>query len=112
MPKERLRIAQQVFGENFSELVEILRRGQKRSELRADVDPAMAATLLVGANVFFFQARNVFRHFPEVNFADDPSRYSRMVVDILLRGMLSPTSTKKTKIADKSGESSSAEHKE
>ena len=111
MPKERLKIAQQVFGENFSELVDILRRGQKRNEFRADVDPALAATLLVGANVFFFQARNVFRHFPEVNFADEPSRYSRMVVDILLRGMLSPDSAKK-KITDQSGESSSAQHKE
>ncbi len=112
MPKERLKIAQQVFGENFSELVEILRRGQKRGELRADVDPAMVVTLLVGANVFFFQARNVFRHFPDVNFADDPSRYSRMVVDILLRGMLSPASAKNTKLAGKTGESSSAQHKE
>ena len=90
MPKEQLKIAQQVFGENFSELVKILRRGQERNELRKDVDPALVANLLVGANVFFFQARNVFRHFPEVDFANEPARYSRMVVDILLRGLLAP----------------------
>lgn len=88
MPKERLKVAQQVFGENFSELVTILRRGQQCGELRADMDPAMVAMMLVGADVFFFQANNVFRHFPEVNFADDPPLYSRQLVDVLLRGIL------------------------
>jgi TetR/AcrR family transcriptional regulator len=90
MPQERLKIAQQVFGEAFSELVTILRRGQEHGELRADMDPAMVAMLLVGADVFFFQANKVFRHFPEVSFADDPARYSGMAVDILLRGILAP----------------------
>jgi len=103
MPKEQLKIAQQVFGENFAELVKILRRGQKSGELRTDIDPAIVATLLVGANVFFFQARNVFRHFPEVDFANEPARYSHRVVDILLRGMLAPAPT---------NHSSSAQHKE
>lgn len=103
MPKERLKVAQQVFGENFSGLVKILRRGQEKNELRSDIDPAVVATLLVGANVFFFQARNVFRHFPEVDFANEPARYSRMVVDILLRGLLAPPATHNT---------NSAQHKE
>lgn len=94
MPQERLKIAQQVFGENFSELVTILRRGQEHGELRADVDPAMVAIMLVGADVFFFQANNVFRHFPEVNFADDPALYSRQAVDILLRGILASDTIK------------------
>ena len=102
MPQERLKIAQQVFGEAFSELVTILRRGQQHGELRADMDPAMAAMLLVGANVFFFQANNVFRHFPEVNFADDPARYSRMAVDILLRGILVPHAAAPAARADES----------
>ena len=92
MPKERLKVSQQVFGENFTELVTILRRGQECGELRADMDPAMVAIMLVGADVFFFQANNVFRHFPEVNFADDPALYSRKAVDILLRGILAPNS--------------------
>ncbi len=90
MPQEQLKITQQVFGENFSELVTILRRGQERGELRADIDPAMVAMLLVGADIFFFQVNKIFRHFPEVSFADDPARYSRTAVDILLRGILAP----------------------
>jgi TetR/AcrR family transcriptional regulator len=42
----------------------------------------------VGANAFFFEAADVLRHFPDVGFADDPARYSRMVADILLYGVL------------------------
>ena len=112
MPQEQLKIAQQVFGENFSELVTIISRGQEQRELRADLDPALVATLLVGADVFFFQARSVFRHFPEVDFADDPARYSRMMVDILLRGILAPGSGTKYKTVVKSDETSTAQQKE
>ncbi|HEX9626501.1 MAG TPA: TetR/AcrR family transcriptional regulator [Acidiferrobacterales bacterium] len=81
-------LAEQVYGENFGRFVALLRRGQERGELRADVDPAMVATLLIGANVFFFEGRTVLRHFGEVDFADDPGRYSGMLVDLLLRGIL------------------------
>jgi TetR/AcrR family transcriptional regulator len=79
--------ADKVYGENFARLVAILRHGQTRGELRADVDPAMVATLLIGANVFFFEAREVLKHFRDVDFAADPERYSAMLADILLRGI-------------------------
>lgn len=80
-------IAEQGFGENFARLVKILRAGQVRGELRRDVDPAMVATLLIGADVFFFEARDVLRHYPDVDFAEAPARYSGMLTDILLRGI-------------------------
>lgn len=80
-------LAEKVFGDNFARLVEILRAGQARGELRGDVNPAMVATLLIGANVFFFEAQEVLRHFRDVDFARTPGRYSRMLVDILLRGV-------------------------
>lgn len=89
-PRRGQELAQQGFGENFARLVKILRVAQDDGELRRDVDPAMAAVLLIGADVFFFEARDVLRHYPDVTFSDDPSRYSRMLVDILLRGMLPP----------------------
>jgi TetR/AcrR family transcriptional regulator len=79
--------AEKVFGENFARLVAILRNGQTRGELRAELDPAMVATLLIGANVFFFEAREVLRHFRDVDFAGDSRRYSAMLVDMLLRGI-------------------------
>ncbi len=83
-------LAEQVFGENFAILVEIVRTGQRRGELRADFDPAMVATLLIGANVFFFESQEVLRHFKDVAFARDPQRYSHMLMDILLRGIHAP----------------------
>jgi len=83
-------LAEKVFGENFAILVEIVRTGQRRGELRADFDPAMLATLLIGANVFFFESQEVLRHFKDVGFARDPQRYSRMLMDILLAGIRAP----------------------
>ena len=87
-------LAEKVFGDNFARLVEIIRAGQTRGELRADVDPAMVATLLIGANVFFFESQEVLRHFRDVDFARAPGRYSRMLVDILLRGIATPDTSK------------------
>lgn len=86
-------LADRVINQNFSKLVEFLREGQFSGALRADVDPAMVATLIVGANVFFFQSSGVLRHLAEVDFADQPERYTDVVADILLRGIVnSPTS--------------------
>lgn len=86
-PQRGKELAEQVFGQNFASLVEILRVGQKKGELRQGIDPAMLATLLIGADVFFFQSREVLRHFPDVSFTDSPDSYSAMLVDILLRGI-------------------------
>jgi TetR/AcrR family transcriptional regulator len=81
-------LAEQVYGEKFARFVAILRAGQNSGELRADIDPAAVATLLIGANVFFFEAREVLRHFPEISFARQPDRYSELLTEILLRGIL------------------------
>jgi TetR/AcrR family transcriptional regulator len=102
-------LAEKVFGDNFAQLVEILRTGQARGELRADMDPAMIATLLIGASVFFFESQEVLRHFPDVKFAHDPQRYSGLLVDILLRGILSDSAARNYRRADKPGPSSSAQ---
>lgn len=102
-------LAEKVFGDNFAQLVEILRTGQARGELRADMDPAMIATLLIGATVFFFESQDVLRHFPDVKFAQDPQRYSGLLVDILLRGILSDSAAKNFRRADKPGPPSSAQ---
>lgn len=90
-PQRGKKLAEQVFGQSFARLVEMLREGQKKQELDPDLDPAMAALLLLGADVFFFQAREVFRHYPDVSFANNPERYSQMLVDLLLRGLVPRT---------------------
>lgn len=90
-------LAERVFGDNFATLVAVLKEGQKQDVLRRDLDPAMVATLLIGANVFFFEARDVLRHFRDVSFADEPESYSRMLADILLKGILAgPDNTNST----------------
>lgn len=81
-------LAEKVYGEKFSRFVAILRAGQAAGELRADIDPAVVATALLGANLFFFEAREVLGHFPDVTFTQQPERYSRLLADILLNGIL------------------------
>lgn len=81
-------LAEKVYGEKFSRFVSILRAGQAAGALRQDIDPAVVATVLLGANLFFFEARNVLRHFPDVSFTQQPDRYSSMLADILLHGIL------------------------
>lgn len=88
--------ANSVLGTKFSKLVTILREGQEQGVLRRDIDPAMIATLLMGANVFFFEANPVLRHLADVNFADDPERYNTMMMDILLRGIRTAPDTPST----------------
>jgi TetR/AcrR family transcriptional regulator len=83
-------LAERVFKDKFARLVAILRGGQQSGELRADVDPAMAAVMLFGANVFYLHSRNVFKHFPDVSFAGDPAGYTARLTDILLHGILTP----------------------
>lgn len=80
-------LVEQVFGDNFSRLVEIFRAGQQRGEVRSDADPAVLAVALIAANIFFFQNQHLFRHFHDISFADDPRYYSHAVVNLLLHGM-------------------------
>jgi TetR/AcrR family transcriptional regulator len=91
-PRQGKELAEKVYGEKFSRFVAILRAGQQAGELRADIDPAMVVTMLIGANVFFFETREVLRHFPDVNFTQRPGHYSSMLADILLHGILPPDS--------------------
>jgi TetR/AcrR family transcriptional regulator len=84
-------LVEKVFGDNFSRLVEIFRAGQQRGEVRNDVDPAVLAMALIGANVFFFQNRHILWHFSDIHFADDPDYYSRAMCDLLLNGMRAPS---------------------
>ncbi len=90
-PRRGRELAEGVLGENFTRLVGILREGQTRGELRNDVDQAVVATLLVGANVFFFQSADLLRHMSEAGFADDPTRYTETLCSILLHGVLQRT---------------------
>ncbi|WP_018233654.1 TetR/AcrR family transcriptional regulator [Thioalkalivibrio thiocyanodenitrificans] len=79
-------LARDVFHDGFDRLVETVRLGQRRGELDRDLPPAFIAVMMLAANVFFAQSQDVLRHLPGVDFADDPKRYSRMYMQVLLRG--------------------------
>lgn len=83
------KLAQEVFCGGFDEVVGMFRNGQEQGEIRADIDPAFAAHLLLAANASFFQWRHVMRHMPGVDFADDLEGYARRLTDILMRGLAS-----------------------
>jgi TetR/AcrR family transcriptional regulator len=85
-PKRGRQLAEEVFSEQFSRLVALVREGQSQGLLRKDFDAALLAFLLVGANVFFFETRSVLKHLPEVDFAESPERYSAAVFALLSRG--------------------------
>jgi TetR/AcrR family transcriptional regulator len=79
-------LARDVFRDGFERLVETVRLGQQVGELDAELPAAFIASMMLSANVFFAQSRDVLRHLPGVDFADDPKRYSRMYMRVLLRG--------------------------
>ncbi len=85
------KIADQVVGNIFRRMISILYAGQEAGVLRDDLDPALCAFLLMGANVFFFQAQGILQHFPEAGFAREGDFFSDGMVDVLLNGMLNQT---------------------
>ena len=89
-------LAEQVWGDGFGRFVTILRAAQTRGELRADIDPAMVATMFIAANVFFVDSRHVLPHLPDVRFGADPAAFSTMAADIVLRGILKTSDNNKT----------------
>lgn len=85
-------LADEVFGAIFDRMVSIFRSGQEAGELRADVDPALCATLLMGADVFFFQAATMLKYLPQAGFAGKPQRFSDQMVEVMLHGMVAVSS--------------------
>lgn len=87
-PERGRELAEEVFGQSFAELVNMIRDGQAAGELRQDNDPAAIAVMLIGMNVYFFEARDVLRHYPDVNFADNPQQFSDHMMQLMLHGIL------------------------
>jgi len=81
-------LVDEVFGGIFTRMVSIFEAGQQAGVLRPELDPALCATLLIGADVFYFQARGTLKHLPRAKFAEDPLRFSNQMVDVMLNGML------------------------
>ncbi len=79
-------LAEQVFADSFAGIVGLVEAAQGEGRVRADLDPALLAFLLVGANVFFFETRSVLNHLPGMQGMEQPGDYSRAVFDLLENG--------------------------
>jgi TetR/AcrR family transcriptional regulator len=91
--KSRL-VVNKVVGGIFKRIIGIFRAGQEAGILRADLDPGLCATMVLGGDLFFFQAQGVLRHIPEAGFANDSIGYSQQMADVMLNGMLSQAKEK------------------
>lgn len=69
-------------------MLDMVRAAQASGEIRGDIDPAAVVLLFFAANVFYFQTRNAMRHFPEIDFADDPERYAGKLSELILHGIV------------------------
>ena len=74
-------------GNVFNRLVALVRQGQQGNEFREDIDPTLAAFMIVSANMFFFQASPIMQHIQDVGFKDDAGIFSKGVLDVLMNGM-------------------------
>lgn len=73
----------------FRRLFGLLQEAQQAGEIRADVDLAVLAVMMIGVVAFQFQTRSLLRHQPEVDFADDPEQYCRRLAHTLVHGISS-----------------------
>jgi len=85
---DRIRtLAEEVHGENHRRLVTLIRRGQEDGLFAAEHDPSLVAVVLVGSQLFFFQAREALLHMPETDFARDPEGFADGLTRLLLQGL-------------------------
>ena len=89
-------LVEQVLGGIVHRMIAIFDAGQRAGLLRNDLDPGLCATLLMGADLFYFQAHGLLQQIPEAGFARHPGRYSKQMIDVLLNGMLAEPSAGRT----------------
>jgi TetR/AcrR family transcriptional regulator len=81
-------VVEQMVGGLVNRMIAIFEAGQRAGLLRGDLDPGLCAHLLMGADLFYFQAHGLLQQIPEAGFARQPERYSKQMIDVLLHGML------------------------
>lgn len=80
------RLAEEVFTETFSRIVDLVRAAQSQGLIKSEIDASLLAFLLVGINGFFFETRSVHEHLPGIDFSVSPENYSAAVFDLLAHG--------------------------
>jgi TetR/AcrR family transcriptional regulator len=82
-----LDLVREVFAPNFEKLASYLADAQRAGLLRADLQPAVAALVLVSANIFYFQHARVLSQLPGMEAVGDSEGYSRAVIDTVFNGL-------------------------
>jgi TetR/AcrR family transcriptional regulator len=76
--------------QNFSLLVDALRRGQAQGTVRAEVDPGLAVFLLLSANWFLFQTGALTRRNPDLAVTTSSETYAAELARLLYFGLAPP----------------------
>lgn len=82
-----LALVREVFAPNFEKLANYLTDAQRVGMLRSDMQPAVAALVLVAANIFYFQHAQVLSQLPGMEAVGGQTEYSRAVIDTVFKGL-------------------------
>lgn len=82
-----LALVREVFAPNFEKLANYLTDAQRVGMLRGDMQPAVAALVLVAANIFYFQHAQVLSQLPGMGAVGGQAEYSRAVIDTVFNGL-------------------------
>jgi len=74
--------------QNFSLIVEALRRAQLHGAIRADADPGLAAVVLLCTTWFVIQNATAVRHIPDLAVAATADSYSAELARLLYLGLV------------------------
>ncbi len=81
-------VLKEEFARNFSRVVSLIEAAQTAGEVRTDLNPAIVATTILAANIFYFRAQPQIKELAETGFNNDPDEYVDQVMELLLNGML------------------------
>jgi TetR/AcrR family transcriptional regulator len=73
--------------QNFSLVVEALKRAQARGRVRADADPGLAAFVLLCTSWLLMQTSAITRRHPDLAVAGDPERYAAELARLIYQGL-------------------------
>lgn len=82
-----IKLTRDDFSQTFTRLVDLINEGREKGDIREDADAALIALLIFGGNMFFSQLLNLLKHIPETDFANNPEKYSRQMMSIIMEGI-------------------------
>jgi len=83
----QLLFAENIASDHFKHLLGVIKNSQQSGEVREDIDPAVVATLMLGANIFFFMAKGTLQHLDDFSLSDSPADFGNAIADIITHGI-------------------------